>query len=110
MILVVEDNVDIAALLCELFGGMNHECRCSPTVREAIAMIEAAPPDIIVSDYMLPDGTGVDVIDRFPDIPAIIITAALGVTHGRAQILRKPFDLKEIETAVEARLARSQTQ
>jgi len=48
------------------------------TIREARDIIAAAPPDLILADWLLPDGKGIDVLqqdNRCTKIPLIIMTS-----------------------------------
>lgn len=47
--------------------------------KEAMAMIAAAPPDLVVTDLMMPEMDGLELVrevrHRYPDLPIILMTA-----------------------------------
>jgi DNA-binding NtrC family response regulator len=75
--------------------------------REAIA---ASPPDILLVDLHLPDGSGLDLLDAFADSPApevVLITASASVEtavaalrRGVADYLTKPVDFARVKMAL----------
>src|SRR4051794_9977496 len=79
-VLIVEDdndNRDALVLLCRSIG---HVCLCAASRAEALAMLVGRPPDLIVLDLMLPDGSGVEVLrvirtHHFPARVAIVTGA-----------------------------------
>lgn len=85
---------------------------------EALAMIEANPPDLVLLDVMMPhmDGfTACQKIREFSQLPIIIITArgrdsdkVRGLNLGADDYLTKPFSIEELVARVRAVLRRSQ--
>ncbi|GLV59700.1 DNA-binding response regulator [Dictyobacter sp. S3.2.2.5] len=85
---------------------------------EALAMIEANPPDLVLLDVMMPhmDGfTACQKIREFSQVPIIIITArgrdsdkVRGLNLGADDYLTKPFSIEELVARVRAVLRRSQ--
>ncbi len=55
-------------LLCEIT-----EAR---TIEEAMRLLVANSYDLVLVDYLLPDGTGLDLLERIRDTPAIFITGS----------------------------------
>jgi DNA-binding NtrC family response regulator len=85
--------------------------------REALAMIESAPPDLLILDYMMPDLSGLDVLkelrNRGNDIPVIMITAYGSVDRaveamkaGAYDFITRPFDPDYIDLVVRKALER----
>jgi GAF domain-containing protein len=56
------------------------ELRTATRLQEAVDAIEAAPVDCVLTEYELPDGTGVDLLrtvrERYPDTGCILFTGA----------------------------------
>ncbi|GCE06532.1 response regulator transcription factor [Dictyobacter aurantiacus] len=85
---------------------------------EALVMIEANPPDLVLLDVMMPhmDGfTACQKIREFSQVPIIIITArgrdsdkVRGLNLGADDYLTKPFSIEELVARVRAVLRRSQ--
>ena len=90
-ILVVDDEASLRQMMEVLLRRVGHEVSLASGVREASEILGAspAPYDLVVTDLMMADGTGLDVIDRARavsnDTQVIVVTA-----HG------------SVETAVDA--------
>jgi PAS domain S-box-containing protein len=107
-VLVVEDEEDTRDLIQRILE--NHEALVFPagSAPEALAMLEAVDPDILLSDLGLPDVSGYELIqtirrrkDRLGNIPAIALTA-FARTDDRTRALRAGFQThlaKPIEPA-----------
>lgn len=85
------------------------------TVAEAIIAIEQHRPDMVVCDFLLPDGSGSQVLERVrstnPFVPVIIITAYESVRDavdlmqaGARDYLTKPLSASEIQRKIVANL------
>ncbi len=76
-ILLVEDDPDHAELIGRsLQGGREPtEIAVARSVREARAILDAEPPDLVVTDYMLPDGNGTELLAPDAPCPVIIVTS-----------------------------------
>jgi CheY-like chemotaxis protein len=62
-VLIVEDNTAVCLLLKEMLS--DHEVVVAVTKEEALAWIEELRlPDLVLCDYDLPDGTGVEVLKK----------------------------------------------
>lgn len=118
-VLVVEDEVNLAAglkLNLELDG---YRAVIARSVREAGAqLVQAAPIDLIVLDVMLPDGDGYSFCRQLRDaghyMPVIMLTArsaaedrVLGLDSGADDYMPKPFELPELLARVRSALRRS---
>ena len=57
-ILVVEDEAEIAQMVAEILGRDGHEVILAGSGREALARLEGAPVDLIISDLRMPDLDG----------------------------------------------------
>jgi DNA-binding NtrC family response regulator len=83
-ILVLEDTASDAALMeDELQGaGLNFVSRIVSDRKAYLALLDNFSPDIILSDYNLPQYDGVKALNdarlRLPDIPFILVTGAIG--------------------------------
>jgi DNA-binding NtrC family response regulator len=76
--------------------------------KQALAKIEAAPPDLVILDYMMPDMSGLEVLQtlrrRGNDTPVILITAYGSVERavevmkaGAYDFITRPFDPDYVE-------------
>jgi two-component system response regulator RegX3 len=77
---LVEDDEDQRALLEQWLGDAGHATRSVGTVAEAIAGFAASDIELFLIDWMLPDGTGADLLrwaraDLGWAIPILVLTA-----------------------------------
>jgi CheY-like chemotaxis protein len=80
------------------------------TVAEALASIDAAPPDLILSDLDLPDRSGIELVGEIAarrlKIPIVYISAYLKAygsqipPHAGLTVREKPVELKELRELV----------
>jgi DNA-binding response OmpR family regulator len=61
-LLVVEDHVDTAELLADLLRRRGHLVEIAHTVSDALARIDAAPFELLITDVGLPDASGYDLM------------------------------------------------
>jgi CheY-like chemotaxis protein len=112
-VLVVDDDPDIRESLETVLGIHGHPVATAADGSEAIELLrrEPATPCLILLDLMMPGMNGfefraeLEADPLFADIPVIIITGA-GVLADekagslRAEVMRKPFDLKALLSTV----------
>ncbi len=115
-ILIVEDDVGMAALLKELLRGEGYDVRWTPDGDEAVGLVEAGEPDIVLLDVMLPRFSGYDVCRRIKAIqgyftPVILLTArstvsdkVKGFEAGGDDYVVKPFVNDELLVRIRAML------
>lgn len=107
---IVEDEVRNADVLKRLIEDYCPSIKCiatAPTVKSAVEEIERVKPSLVFLDVELPDGTGFDVLNSFPDnsFQVIFVTAyeqyALkALKTGAMDYLLKPFDVDDLVVAV----------
>lgn len=115
VILYVEDDAFVRESVAELLDTAERRLVCVADGAGARAALRTQDVDLLMTDINLPDGSGLDLaregLRQNPALPVIVcsghdlsdITSSLGPT---AHLLRKPFDLDELEALVE-RLSRS---
>src|SRR5438128_8159502 len=87
-ILVVDDDALSRKLLAQLLRTAGYDCRISKDGSEALEMIHAQPPSLLLLDFDMPGPNGAEVLRRLrsdddpavAQIPAIMLTA-----HGSEQ-------------------------
>lgn len=114
-LLVVEDDAQLSELLGRVFReDGNHVVLCG-TLKGAEEALrnKSFDFDIVVLDWMLPDGDGLDLCARLqtrtPPIPVLMLTArgeladrVLGLRTGADDYVAKPFEVEELLARVEA--------
>jgi serine phosphatase RsbU (regulator of sigma subunit)/CheY-like chemotaxis protein len=117
-ILVVDDTPTSAQLLSQILVQQGHRVRAALSGPEALAAAQAAPPDLILLDIMMPGMNGYEVCqqlkadERTHDIPVVFISA-LGeaedklkaFTVGGVDYIPKPFQPKEVVARVATHMA-----
>jgi len=115
-VLVVEDNARLLSANARVLAEAGYSVLTALDLASARCHLHRSPPDAIVLDLMMPDGSGLDFI---PEIHAVttapvLITTSLGAKDDRLAGLRaggddyitKPFDLDELCARVAAFLRR----
>lgn len=103
VILFVEDNADLLEVLKERFIAF-YEVHTSCNGAEGLKKVRELKPDIVVSDIMMPEMTGIKLCDAIKKdmelchIPVILLTALNmpeqnlnGLLHGADDYIGKPF-------------------
>ncbi len=105
-ILIVEDAPRICALIVNALSDLPYRILTAGTVRAATEHLEHANEiRMLVVDYSLPDGNGLDVVDKARALkPGVPILMMSGYAVGGADVafLQKPFDPIELRELVES--------
>lgn len=115
-VLVVDDDAAIRTVVREALRRAGHVVETAASVADQRRLFASFDPQVLVTDVMLPDGNGLDVIPEMlakdPGLPVIVLSAqntfttALRATEqGAFDYLPKPFDLGELTRAVSDALA-----
>ncbi|WP_459909664.1 hybrid sensor histidine kinase/response regulator [Caballeronia sp. HLA56] len=118
-IVIVEDNVDTADALALYYRISGHSVRVAYRAQDALAMMIARQPDVVISDIGLPNTDGYVLVKELAKINSMSRTAFIAVTGYASEMDRerafragfdahfsKPVDLKALDT-VFARLTRA---
>lgn len=119
-ILIIEDSPEILENTAEILELAGYEVMTAADGKTGVERAMADPPDLIISDIMMPvlDGYGVlHLIQKNPelsDIPFIFLTAKTGradfrkgMDMGADDYITKPFNDTELLNAVESRLKKA---
>jgi len=119
-VLIVEDEGPLAEMLRYNFEKEGFQVSTARDGEEALTMIEEAPPDLVILDWMLPQVSGLEVcrqIRRKPDtrdLPVIMLTArgeeadrVRGLEGGADDYITKPFSPGELVARMRAVLRRA---
>ncbi len=111
-ILIAEDEKNIGDLLVELLSRDDRKITVVHNGLEAIRKLRQHPFDLLITDLMMPEVDGMEVLHQarklYPQILVIIITgyasletAIQAVKEGAYDYLRKPFRLEELKISVD---------
>lgn len=118
-ILVVDDEEAMREVLRERLRAWGFAVRATDDCESALTGLEAFDPQLIITDVMLPDGSGVDLLQSLqaqrPDLPVVLITAHGSVDlaveamkHGAKDFLTKPIDYDHLRSILQAALQQEQ--
>lgn len=114
---VIDDDDDVRLALESLFQSFEHRTSCFADAGAFLTAFASVRPDVVVTDYHMPDITGIDLaralIARGADVPVILISAFLTDTVqkqakqcGIVFILKKPFEPDQLLECVDRAVAR----
>jgi DNA-binding response OmpR family regulator len=117
MVLIVEDEHDLAQTCERLLRRQGHDVTTATTRVAALAALADRTSLLVVCDVRLPDGDGLDVVRAAkrlkPPVPAIVMTAEpsaagrrLALESGADAYLTKPFSITAFSALVNRTLGR----
>ena len=102
-ILIIDDDIYIGNVIEEALIKEGYQVLRAYSGTEAIYVLSASKPDLILLDLMLPGLSGEEVLPQIKDIPVIVISAKIDVDDkvalllgGAADYITKPFEMKEL--------------
>jgi DNA-binding NtrC family response regulator len=108
--LIVDDDTGFLEGLSELVRREGFDVRGAVTLKQAREEIAANPPDILLVDLHLPDGSGLALLEGFeprsaPEVvlitgSAILETAVDALRRGATDYLTKPVDFARVKMAL----------
>ena len=120
-VMIVEDEPDLARVVEFNLQQAGFETVCFERCKDALHFALATPPDLVLLDLMLPDGSGADVCRtlkadaRTRHVPVIMVTAkgeeldrVVGFEIGADDYVVKPFSVRELVLRVRAILRRTE--
>lgn len=115
-ILIVEDDININNLLCEVLRKAGYTCEQAFSGTEAKLLLNIKEKDytLVLLDLMLPGASGEEVlkeIRKHGRLPVIVLTAKdsiddkIGVlTDGADDYITKPFEIREVLARIQVQL------
>jgi CheY-like chemotaxis protein len=116
IIVVAEDEFLLASMLEALLEDEGHEVRIAPHGLAALKLTRTHRPDLIITDFMMPLMTGLELAQAvrsdaaIAQTPILLVSGAQGAI-GRAHpdtfnaVLDKPYDAKVLLSIVQDLLA-----
>ncbi|MEU8185272.1 ATP-binding protein [Micromonospora sp. NPDC049047] len=119
-ILIADDNADMRAYLSRLLTGQGWRVRAVTDGRQALDEIRREPPDLLLTDVMMPVLDGFDLVRRLRadpatrSLPVLVLSARAGgqasvegLNLGADDYLVKPFAAAELIARVRAGIRRA---
>ena len=116
-VLIVEDDESFRALLKETLLAAGHVATEAASGREAIRALRLEPPDVVLTDLVMPDQDGIEIImmlpKEIPEVPVIAMSGGLANSPlyldlakklGARQVLSKPFAAEQLFAALQGAL------
>jgi two-component system, OmpR family, KDP operon response regulator KdpE len=115
-ILVVDDEPQILRALGATLRGAGYTVDAAATGEEALTSAAARPPEAVILDLVLPDGSGIDVcreLRAWSEAPVIVLSAVgeerekiAALDAGADDYVTKPFSVDELLARLRAVLRR----
>jgi len=108
-ILVVDDNVDSIMILRSILESQGYTVRTAQSGLDALELLQHEVPDLVLLDVMMPQMSGIEVLERIKTthatskLPVIMVTAKIqdddvmdGYQHGADYYITKPCTAKQL--------------
>jgi two-component system, OmpR family, KDP operon response regulator KdpE len=115
-VLVVDDEPQILRALQSTLRGAGYEVDTAATAEAALTSAAVRPPEAVILDLVLPDGSGVDVcreLRRWTQVPVLVLSAVgdqsekvAALDAGADDYVTKPFGIDELLARLRAVLRR----
>ncbi|MCK5206883.1 MAG: response regulator transcription factor, partial [Cyclobacteriaceae bacterium] len=112
-LLIIEDNIELSKNIQSYLAKEGSICETAFSYNQAIDKIISFKYDVIILDLMLPDGTGLDVLQALKDESSeagVLIASAKnslddklkGLDLGADDYITKPYHLSELNARIKA--------
>jgi len=116
-VLVVDDEPQFLRALETNLRGAGYEVETATTMQEALTAAGLRPPDAVILDLLLPDGTGTEVcreLRTWTEVPIVLVSAVgdeaekiAALDAGADDYVTKPFAMGELLARLRAALRRA---
>lgn len=113
-ILIIDDDIPVGNMLEEVLGREGYKVLRAYSGTEALLLLSAGQPDLVLLDLMLPGLSGEEILPRLASIPVIVLSARADtgskvklLLEGAADYMTKPFDTKELLARIVAALRKA---
>jgi two-component system alkaline phosphatase synthesis response regulator PhoP len=117
LVLIIEDQPDMQTLLHSILTQEGYEVMIASGGAEGLDLFKAAPPELVLLDWMLPEMNGLLVcrtIRRWSQVPMIVLTSRVAredmivaLNAGADDYITKPFQPTELLARMNAAIRRS---
>ena len=116
VILVVDDEKEIQFIINKILKSMGYEVSLASSVDEALLILEKKTFNLLITDYLMAEKTGLDLIHEtkksHPDMVTILITGSVNrdlfseaINKGDIfSLVEKPFNRKYLKETVKRAL------
>ena len=116
-ILVIDDDIEMRDVLFDLLSLDGYEVLLAADGSSGLERYRNSLPELVITDLQMPNVDGIEVLKElkreYPDIPILVITGVTDITvieeaveHSANRILKKPFEVDELLTALDELLGR----
>ncbi len=117
-ILLVDDEETIRTYLAEFLSRLGYQVRCADSGGQALEMLSHDSFDVVILDVLLPDLSGLEVLERYRarggQKPVVVLSCLDGAEDavramrlGATDYLTKPVDGQDLEDALARALGRA---
>jgi len=119
---VVDDDKALARAIGRSLEQAGHTVHLAHDGNQALRMLAAEPPDVVISDIMMPERDGIELIGdiarQSPAMPIIAISSGgafgldvLDLAHkmGAQAVMRKPFRFEDLVDLVGSMIGRARS-
>jgi CheY-like chemotaxis protein len=113
IIVVVDDEPDFCAVVSELLKSQNLVVHKAYGALEALSLIESVRPDLVLTDVMMPEVNGLELIRRlradpvFGRVPTVVVSALVkreeqeaAMDAGADAFIPKPFSVRQLRETI----------
>jgi DNA-binding NtrC family response regulator len=111
-VLVVDDEPGVRFGIRDFLEQQGYEIEEAESCEDAQNLFRTSRPDIVIADYMMQDGTALDLLPRLkeidPDTPLLVLTAhgsidlaVRAIKEGAEQFLTKPLELPALQVILQ---------
>jgi DNA-binding NtrC family response regulator len=111
-VLVVDDESGVRFGIRDFLEQQGYVIEEAESCQDAQHLFRTSRPDVVIADYMLPDGTALDLLPRLKeinsDIPLLVLTAhgsidlaVRAIKEGAEQFLTKPLELPALQVILQ---------
>lgn len=109
-ILVIDDDENIRTIFERFLKGQGYAVDCAEDGKEGIRLMENETPDLVITDIMMPNADGLEVVlsmrEKYADIPVIAISGGIALASmdflpmvkkfGAVKVFYKPVELENL--------------